>query len=161
MRTSTAPSPTPPEGYTLPAAAARLVAHAQAHGWTTLVQWLHTEEEDGAPYVVVKTGHVGTPEQLPEDAPRNSWRYTYTWHSFGCAPGRLRPRQAAPVRQGDRRDPGPPGPAGRADAEGRHGDHIRPSGPGCHPSARGWGHHHRGDHHAGCRALAHHRRAVQ
>ncbi|MEU0992323.1 hypothetical protein, partial [Streptomyces sp. NPDC005953] len=82
----------PPTGYTLPKAAADLVAHAAEHGWTTLVQWAPApghEEEIREPFVTVRVGrrvtaadgYLGTGDR---------WEYRLTWHSRGCQPGRVR-----------------------------------------------------------------------
>lgn len=79
---------TPPEGYALPKAASDLVAYAEAHGWRALVQWT-APGYPGEPYVTVQVGrlvteadgYVGTGDQ---------WVYKRTWHSRGCAPGKVR-----------------------------------------------------------------------
>ncbi|QDN60112.1 MULTISPECIES: hypothetical protein [unclassified Streptomyces] len=78
----------PPPGYILPKAAADLVAHAQAHGWLTLVQWT-PPGYGGEPFVSVQVGrllHAG--EQ--SGARGDRWTYNVTWHSRDCAPGRVR-----------------------------------------------------------------------
>lgn len=82
---------TPPAGYTLPKAAADLVAHAEAHGWLTLVQWDPEPGYEGdcetfvtvqvGRRVVASDGYVG---------PGDRWVYKLTWHSRDCLPGRLR-----------------------------------------------------------------------
>lgn len=79
---------TPPDGYSLPKQAADLVAHAEAHGWTTRVQWT-APGYSGEPYVTVQVGrlvtgadgYVGTGDR---------WTYERTWHSRDCAPGKVR-----------------------------------------------------------------------
>jgi len=70
----------PPEGYTLPATAADLLALAKTAGWTTAVQWtrladLHEDgiEADGA------TVEIGLRHGL--------WRYRLRWHCDYQGPG--------------------------------------------------------------------------
>jgi hypothetical protein len=78
----------PPAGYALPAAAAGLVAHAEAHGWLTLVQWTSLGY-DGAPFVTIQVGRQLREGEMP-DARGNKWIYKVTWHSYGCQPGKVR-----------------------------------------------------------------------
>lgn len=66
----------PPDGYTMPTAAAQLVERAEASGWTTAVRWT-PPDYDGEPHVKVAVAQGG-------------WRYEVTWHSRGCQPGRVR-----------------------------------------------------------------------
>lgn len=78
----------PPAGYTLPAQAANLIAFAHFHGWQAWAQWT-PPGWDGEPSVTVHVGRVLT------EAERGSyvgekWRFGLTWHSHGCAPGRVR-----------------------------------------------------------------------
>ncbi|MFK4187263.1 hypothetical protein ACI2L4_25115 [Streptomyces sparsogenes] len=77
-----------PEGYTLPKAAADLIAHAEAHGWKTMVQWTHPGWEEEK-YVMVRVGRE-VDEAEREQFRGDGWFYKLTWHSRGCAPGRLR-----------------------------------------------------------------------
>jgi hypothetical protein len=79
---------TAPEGYALPAQAASLIAHAQAHGWTTLVQWTAPGYE-GEPFVTIQVRRTLAADEQP-DARGDGWTYQFTWHSRGCPPGRLR-----------------------------------------------------------------------
>jgi hypothetical protein len=79
---------TPPPGYGLPALAAGLVAHAEAHGWQTLVQWTRPDY-DGEPFVTVQVGRALTAEER-EHHHGDRWTYRLTWHSRGCPPGRVR-----------------------------------------------------------------------
>lgn len=78
----------PPTGYTVPATAAQLAAHAQTHGWQALGQWTPPGYA-GEPFYSVQVGRVLRPGEMP-DARANCWKYKFTWHSRGCAPGRLR-----------------------------------------------------------------------
>lgn len=78
----------PPEGYTLPKQAADLVAHAEAHGWLTLVQWTALGY-DGDPFVAVQVGRLTT-EADGYLGLGDRWTYKLTWHSGGCAPGKVR-----------------------------------------------------------------------
>lgn len=78
----------PPDGYTLPKAAADLVAHAEAHGWRALVQWT-APGYPGEPYVGVQVGRRATGAD-GYVGPGTSWKYSLTWHSRGCAPGKVR-----------------------------------------------------------------------
>jgi hypothetical protein len=77
---------TPPVGYSLPAAADGLLAHAKANGWLTLVQWSPAPGEDGQQFVTIQVGRKAD----DPDSRGPVWHYTLTWHSRDCAPGRLR-----------------------------------------------------------------------
>ncbi|MFD1832429.1 hypothetical protein ACFSJS_22680 [Streptomyces desertarenae] len=90
----------PPDGYTLPRAAADLVAHAAAHGWQTLVQWT-PPGWDGEPYVRVQVGRRLTAEEAA-DHPAGVYLYELTWHSRDCPPGRLRRFGSGLARTPDR-----------------------------------------------------------
>ncbi|UQA91044.1 hypothetical protein [Streptomyces halobius] len=79
---------TPPDGYTLPTAAAQLVAHAEAHGWQALVHW-PAPGYDGDVSVHLKIGRRAAPGEL-EYARSDMWIYELTWHSRDCPPGKLR-----------------------------------------------------------------------
>jgi hypothetical protein len=79
---------TPPAGYALPKLAADLVAYAETHGWTTLVQWTALGY-DGAPFVTVQVGRLTT-EADGYLGLGDRWTYKLTWHSGGCAPGKVR-----------------------------------------------------------------------
>lgn len=79
---------TPPPGYELPKLAADLVAHAEAHGWMSLVQWT-PPGYGGEPYVKVQVGRKLRDGEMP-DARGDKWIYEITWHSRDCAPGRVR-----------------------------------------------------------------------
>lgn len=84
---------TPPAGYTLPAAAQRLIDHATGHGWQALVQWYPAPggDETAEPFVQVCVGrYLTATEQAAEDHRGPRWQYLLTWHSRGCPPGRLR-----------------------------------------------------------------------
>lgn len=78
----------PPTGYELPKMAADLVAHAEAHGWLSMVQWTPPNYVDD-PFVTVQVGrrvaeadgHLGL---------GNCWKYQLTWSSRDCAPGKVR-----------------------------------------------------------------------
>jgi hypothetical protein len=78
----------PPAGYALPKLAADLVAHAEAHGWTTLTQWTALGY-GGAPFVTVQVGRLVT-EADGYLGLGDRWTYKLTWHSGGCAPGKVR-----------------------------------------------------------------------
>lgn len=80
---------TPPAGYTLPAAAARLVEHARGHHWQTQVQWPRPDSTDD-PSVRVMVGRLMTPAEREEFARGDRWQYFLTWSSRDCPPGRLR-----------------------------------------------------------------------
>lgn len=81
----------PPDGYTLPAQATKLIAHAHAHGWQGEMQWTPPgwEREDREPFVLVKVGRWMEPGEL-QYSRSNMWLYKLTWHSRGCPPGKLR-----------------------------------------------------------------------
>lgn len=78
----------PPAGYTLPKAAAGLMATAREHGWTAIAQWT-PPGYDGEPFVKVHVGRGLHPGEQP-DARGNGWHYQLTWHSRDCGPGRVR-----------------------------------------------------------------------
>ncbi|MFG2269100.1 hypothetical protein ACGFNY_04920 [Streptomyces chartreusis] len=78
----------PPAGYELPKLAADLVAHAEAHGWTSLVEWTSPDYE-GEPFVTVQVGRKLRDGEMP-DARGDKWIYKATWHSRDCAPGKVR-----------------------------------------------------------------------
>jgi hypothetical protein len=80
---------TPPAGYTLPAAAARLVEHARAHQWQARVQWPRPDSTDD-PSVKVMVGRLMTPAERDEYGLGDRWQYFLTWSSRDCPPGRLR-----------------------------------------------------------------------
>jgi hypothetical protein len=79
---------TAPPGYALPKAATDLIAHAEAHGWMALVTWT-SPGYSGEPSVSVRVGrlvhaadgYVGLGDR---------WKFERTWHSRGCAPGKVR-----------------------------------------------------------------------
>lgn len=77
----------PPDGYTVPAAAVQLLAHAEANGWQSLGQWTPPGRDE--PFFSVQVGRVLGPGEMP-DARATCWKYSLTWHSRGCPPGRLR-----------------------------------------------------------------------
>ena len=79
---------TPPQGYELPKLAADLVAHAEAHGWLSLVQWT-PPDYPGEPFVSVQVGRRLQEGEMP-DARGDKWVYKLTWHSRGCAVGKVR-----------------------------------------------------------------------
>lgn len=79
---------TPPNGYTLPTTAAKLVEHAEAHGWRTSVQWT-PPGYNNAPFVVVQVGRRLTEAEAAEYR-SDKWVFSLTWHSRDCAPGKLR-----------------------------------------------------------------------
>ncbi|MFB7592388.1 hypothetical protein [Streptomyces sp. NPDC056169] len=72
---------TPPTGYTIPAAAAQLLATAQAAGWRTLTSWTPPAYQR-APFLTVRVGLHASNGGI--------WHYRLTWHSRGCAPGHVR-----------------------------------------------------------------------
>ncbi|MBI0296752.1 hypothetical protein JBE04_20385 [Streptomyces sp. PRKS01-29] len=78
----------PPDGYTLPTPAAKLIAHAHAHGWLGETQWT-APGWHGEPFVAVKVGRRMEPGEL-EYSRSDVWLYQLTWHSRGCPPGKLR-----------------------------------------------------------------------
>ncbi len=77
---------TPPDGYTLPAAAAGLLAHAHAHGWLGDASWSGSSRE---PFVHVRVGRQLTPAEQEHNLGPH-WLYELTWHSRGCTPGKVR-----------------------------------------------------------------------
>lgn len=88
--------PDAPEGYALPKLAADLMACAEANGWLTRAIWVAGPEIE-EPFVSVDVGRKLAPGEDPEDpsdryAPvrGDKWAYRVTWHSRGCAPGKLR-----------------------------------------------------------------------
>ncbi|MFD4830173.1 hypothetical protein ACFWPV_10005 [Streptomyces uncialis] len=91
---------TPPTGYQMPQIVADLIAHAEAHGWATAVQW--RTACDDAPYVIVDIARRRTPQEAAEHR-ANPFYYSLTWHSRGCAPGRLRRFGAGIARTPERR----------------------------------------------------------
>lgn len=78
----------PPAGYELPKMAADLVAHAEAHGWLSLVQWTPPDYV-GDPFVGVQVGRRVT-EADGYLGLGNCWKYQLTWSSRDCAPGKVR-----------------------------------------------------------------------
>lgn len=90
----------PPAGYELPKLAVDLVAHAEAHGWLSLVEWTPPDYE-GEPYVSVQVGRQLAEGELP-DEPGRKWIYQLTWHSRDCAPGKVRRFRAGLARTPDR-----------------------------------------------------------
>lgn len=78
----------PPQGYGLPKLATELVAHAEAHGWVSLMQWTPPDYE-GEPFVTVQVGRQLRDGEMP-DARGDKWIYKITWHSRGCVTGRVR-----------------------------------------------------------------------
>lgn len=78
----------PPQGYALPKLAADLVAHAEAHGWATLVQWTALGY-DGDPFVAVQVGRL-VAEADGYLGLGDRWTYKLTWHSRDCDPGKVR-----------------------------------------------------------------------
>ncbi|KUN16472.1 hypothetical protein AQJ23_45180 [Streptomyces antibioticus] len=78
----------PPAGYSLPKAAADLMAYAKAHGWSTEALWTALGY-GGEPFVNVRVGRLLTGEE--RDGHRGDrWVYELTWHSRDCAPGKVR-----------------------------------------------------------------------
>ncbi|MGW0312072.1 hypothetical protein [Streptomyces flavidovirens] len=75
----------PPQGYALPKAIEDLVAHAETHGWVSLIQWPAPGDE-GKPFVTVQVGRKTTDAESRGDA----WHYQLTWHSRDCAPGKVK-----------------------------------------------------------------------
>lgn len=75
----------PPQGYTLPKAIEDLVAHAEAHGWISMIQWTYPGYE-GEPYVGVQVARKAADAESRGDV----WHYKLTWHSRDCAPGKLK-----------------------------------------------------------------------
>jgi hypothetical protein len=74
----------PPDGYTLPAAATSLIAHARTHRWDAWAQWTPDTGTSGGPFVAVYLGRTRSAE------PGDRWHYQLTWHSRGCPAGRVR-----------------------------------------------------------------------
>ncbi|MFI8085954.1 hypothetical protein ACIF6L_34830 [Kitasatospora sp. NPDC086009] len=77
----------PPAGYTLPRAAADLLACAYLSGWDSQHAW--TVEPGVEPHVKVIVRRVLTREEAAERR-MDRWTYELCWHSRGCAPGRVR-----------------------------------------------------------------------
>lgn len=82
-----------PEGYGIPKAAADLLEHAKVHGWSTLATW-NTDRND-APFLNVQVVRPVRPCEAERVYAHTSyqgpaWYYSKTWHSRGCAPGRMR-----------------------------------------------------------------------
>lgn len=78
----------PPAGYSMPKAAADLLAHAEANGWETLHQWTQPSYT-GEPYLSVQLRRNLTAVERA-DTRGDCWKYKLTWHSRGCTPGRVR-----------------------------------------------------------------------
>ncbi|MFB9558682.1 hypothetical protein [Streptomyces roseoviridis] len=79
MTTTATPAPT---GYTVPPAAAKLLAAATAAGWRTLSSWTPATQSSGGPSLTVQVGRLGPNGRR--------WHYKVVWHARGCAPGRVR-----------------------------------------------------------------------
>lgn len=79
---------TPPAGYSLPKAAADLMAFAEAHGWLSMAQWT-SPDYIGDPYVKVQVGRHLTDEER-EQYRGTRWLFELTWSSRDCAPGKVR-----------------------------------------------------------------------
>jgi hypothetical protein len=81
-----------PEGYTLPKAAVKLVAAANASGWQHLVQW--QTDNDGTPFVTVQVGRAITAVERADFTSRGFhggyWKFEATWHGRGAGAGRVR-----------------------------------------------------------------------
>lgn len=72
---------TAPDGYSLPAAAQKLIECATAHGWSHSIRWT-SPGYFGSPFVRIQVGRLG--------GETGNWTITYTWHSRDCEPGRVR-----------------------------------------------------------------------
>lgn len=72
---------TAPDGYSLPAAAQKLIECTTAHGWRYSIQWTPPGYV-GSPFVRVQVGRLGDET--------GNWTIQYTWHSRDCEPGRVR-----------------------------------------------------------------------
>jgi hypothetical protein len=79
---------TPPEGYAVPKAVTDLLAHATAHGWRTSAVWTALGYE-GEPFLRVQVGRLVS-EDDREDYRGDRWVYSLTWHSRGCAQGKVK-----------------------------------------------------------------------
>ena len=77
----------PPDGYTLPKAAADLMEFAAERGWKTLVQW--TEPGYDEPFVGVEVGRK-LDEAEARDYRSDTFHFKLTWHSRDCEPGKLK-----------------------------------------------------------------------
>lgn len=78
----------PPDGYSLPAVGQRLIDDARTAGWTARAFWTSPGYE-GEPSVTVVVGRVIT-EGEQRCGGGDHWRYSITWHSRDCAPGKVR-----------------------------------------------------------------------
>ncbi|MFJ2780260.1 hypothetical protein [Kitasatospora sp. NPDC087315] len=78
----------PPTGHTLPKPAADLIAHAHTHGWEAYPYWTHGPGIEN-PFVLVHLAYLLTPAESANYR-SDRWTFQYTWHSRGCAPGRMR-----------------------------------------------------------------------
>lgn len=85
-----------PTGYSVPRLAADLMAHATSQGWVSKALWTHGPGVS-EPFLRVQVGRLLlASEALPVDAVDpyatvrgDRWVYSVTWHSRGCAPGKL------------------------------------------------------------------------
>jgi hypothetical protein len=78
----------PPAGYETPKAVTDLVAHATAHGWSTSAVWTALGYA-GEPFLTVQVGRLVS-EDDREDYRGDRWVYSLTWHSRGCAQGKVK-----------------------------------------------------------------------
>lgn len=87
-----------PAGYELPKLATDLIAHAEANGWRTLVDWQTTDDDDREVFVHV---HVGRKIAAGEDEPvhltdphapvrHDRWQYKVCWHSREARAGQVK-----------------------------------------------------------------------
>jgi hypothetical protein len=141
-----------PDGYTLPKAAADLIALAEANGWLARAIW--TSEEVDDPFVCVDVGRKLVDGEEPVDpadpyAPvrGDKWAYRVTWHSRDARPGQLklfrRPLAATPWRPAHHDGPSV---KGIREVIERHPD---PRCPGCGQLAS-VGSHGQGNGYGGC-----------
>ncbi|MFC7794588.1 hypothetical protein [Streptomyces cinereoruber] len=72
---------TTPTGYTIPAAATRLLGTATTAGWRTLTNWTPASNTN-LPFLTIQVGRRGPNGRV--------WHYQITWGSYGCVPGRVR-----------------------------------------------------------------------
>lgn len=79
----------PPEGYTVPQIVTGLVGYAKLHGWQSLVQWT-PPDYSGEPYVTVQVGRKAVESDYTGFKRGPWWIYKLTWHSRGCAPGKVK-----------------------------------------------------------------------
>ncbi|MFJ8041233.1 hypothetical protein ACIRBX_12075 [Kitasatospora sp. NPDC096147] len=81
----------PAPGYELPLKAAELIEYARHHGWQATARWQYGPK---VPEPFVTVGAARGPEPGPNPEPgwesRQGWELSYTWHSRGCGPGKLR-----------------------------------------------------------------------